>query len=244
MSDRRWGFEDLDDWEYAELDGGRSTGQQPAERAEPAETVAGQDPDEILSVHVTLEGDVASVSLITGWRQSVDPRGLGRSVLAAANAATANAMVAQIGRIEVPPPAPVAQDADRTPLTRQDVGRLLDAVTADLDHFTRQVAEVADRRVSAESGGRHVSGAAHRGQVLEVTVDPTWAARSRTSEIELEVLDVLRQLRRGSTPGELAQGPQSSAIAELNALAADPAALADRLRRGRNHWVDGGSNGT
>lgn len=236
MSDRRWGFEDLDDWEYTALDGRRSAGRQQAEQqpAEPAETVAGQDPDAVLSVHMTLDGDIASVGLVTDWKQSVDPRGLGRSVLAAANAATANAMVAQMHRIDEPPPDPAPQDVDLTPLTRHDVGRLLDAVTADLEQFTRRVAEITDRRFSAESGGRHVSGTARSGQVLEVSVDPAWAARSRTSEIELEIVDVLRQLRRGSTPGELAQrGPQTSAIAELGALVADPAALFDRLRRGR-----------
>jgi len=237
VSDRRWGFEDLDDCEYAALDGRRPAGGQQAKQqpAEPAETVAGQDPDGILSVHLTLDGDIASVDLVTGWKQSVDPRGLGRSVLAAANAATANAMVAQLHRIDEPPPAPGPQDVNRTPLTRQDLGRLLDAVTADLDQFSRRVAEITDRRFSAESGGRHVSGTARSGQVLEVSVDPTWAARSRTSEIELEIVDVLRQLRRGSTPGELAQlGPQTSAVAELGALVADPAAMFDRLRQGRN----------
>lgn len=212
--------------------------------AAPEQTESGQDADRVVTVHVTPTGEVASVHLAADWKRAVDPRGLGSSVLAAANAATAAAMVAQQPRIgEQPPPAPAAAHVDRTPLTRLDVNRLLAAVTADLEQFTRQAAEVANRRVSAESAGRHVSGTAQRGHVLEVSVDPGWAARSRTSEIESEVLDVLRQLRRRSTPGELAQGPQSSAIAELHALASDPITLMDRLRRGRNRQSTEGSNG-
>ena len=241
MGDGRWGFEDLDDREYEEISG-RRPAQQPTESTE---TGSGQDPDRVVTVQVALTGEVASVHLAADWKQTVDPRALGTSVLAAANAATAAAMVAQVDRIDgQPPPTSTAEDIDRTPLTRQDVNRLLEAVTADLEQFTRQVAEIAGRTVSAESAGRHVSGTAQRGQVLEVSVDAGWAARSRTAEIESELVEVLRELRRRSTPGELVQGPQSPAIAELTALVADPATLLSRLRLSRHQQGAEGSNGT
>jgi len=239
MGDRRWGFEDLDDWEYEEVRD-RQAASQPAD---PAETVSGQDADHVVTVQVTPTGEVTSVRLAAGWKQAVDPRALGTSVLAAANAATVAAMVTQLDLVEPPPSAPAPHHADPTPLTRQDVDRLLDAVTADLQDFTQRVAEVVDRPVSAESVGRHVSGTAVRGRVLQVSVDPGWASRSRTSEIEGELVDVLGQLSRRSTPGELVQGPRSSAIAELHALASDPTTLLDRLRLGRNQQTTGGSNG-
>lgn len=240
MDDRRWGFEDLDDQEYEAISGRRPDSRPTA----PEQTLSGQDADRVVTVHVTPEGEVEAVHLAAGWEQAVDTRALGAGVLTAANAATAAAMVAQVHRIgEQPPPAPAARDADRTPLTRQHVNRLLDAVTADLERFTRRVAEVADRRVSAESAGRHVSGTAQRGQVLEVSVDPGWAARCRTSEIESELADVLRRLRQAAGPGELAGGPQSPAIAELHALAAGPATLLDRLRLGRHQQSIGGATG-
>jgi len=105
-------------------------------------------------------------------------------------------------------------------------------VTADLEQFTRQAAGVIDRPVSAESAGRHVSGTAQRGQVLQVSVDPGWASRSRASEIEGELVDVLGELRLRSTPGDLAQGPHSAAIAELTTLASDPATLLSRIGLG------------
>lgn len=239
MGDRRWGFEDLDDQEYEQISG-RRPDRQPAG---PEETVSGQDADRVVTVHVTPAGEVVSVRLVAGWMQAVDPRALGAGVLAAANAATAAAMVAQVPRIGELPPAPVTREVDRTPLTRQHLSRLVETVTADLEQFTRRLAEIADRRISAESAGRHVSGTAQRGQVLEVSVDPKWAARARTSEIEGELLDVLRRLRHGSSPGELSQGPRSSAITELTALAADPAGLLQRLRLGRHQQGTEGSNG-
>ena len=105
-------------------------------------------------------------------------------------------------------------------------------MTADLEQFTRQAAGVIDRPVSAESAGRHVSGTAQRGQVLQVSVDPGWASRSRASEIEGELVDVLGELRLRSTPGDLAQGPHSAAIAELTTLASDPATLLSRIGLG------------
>ncbi|MGH4013095.1 MAG: hypothetical protein ACRDSL_04030 [Pseudonocardiaceae bacterium] len=234
MGDRRWGFEGLDDEEYEEISG-RRPARQPAE---PEETVSGQDADRVVTVQVTLTGAVVSVRLATGWKQAVDPRALGAGVLAAANAATVAAMATQLDQIEQQPPAPAAQHRDTTPLTRQDIGRLLDAVMADLEEFTRRAAEVIDRPVSAESAGRHVSGTAQRGQVLQVSVDPGWASRSRASEIEGELVDVLGRLRRRSTPGDLAQGPRSSAIAELTALASDPATLLSRIGLGPQQPID------
>lgn len=100
--------------------------------------------------------------------------------------------------------------------------RLLDAVWADLDRFGEQLAERVERTVSVESSGGHVRGSAQRGQVLDMWVDPAWAAAARSSEIELELTEVLQQLGEQSTPGELAQGPRSRAIDELHALVADP----------------------
>ncbi|MGH4020054.1 MAG: hypothetical protein ACRDT0_12630, partial [Pseudonocardiaceae bacterium] len=232
MGDHRWGFEDLDDEEYENISGRR-----PADRpADPEETVSGQDADRVVTVQVTPTGDVAAVHLAGDWQRSVDPRALGDSVRAAANAATVAAMTAQLDRAGQQPPAPVAHQAahqvETTPLTRRDVDRLLDAVAADLADFTRRAAEIIEHPVSTQSAGRHVSGTAQRGQVLTVEVEPGWAARARGSEIESELLEVLGRLRHLSTPGELAQGPHSSAIAELTALAADPAILLSRIGLG------------
>lgn len=227
MDDRRWGFDGLDDSEYEEI-----TRRRPArEPVETAATVSGQDADGVVTVHVTPDGELVSVRVAADWRKFVDPRALGSSVLAAANNATLQALATQLDRAAQQPPAPQqTQPApDGPPLSRADVNRLLDAVTVELERFLRQASEITDHPVSAQSAGRHLSGTAHRGQVLEVSVEAGWASRSRTSEIEGELVDLLGQLRRRSTPGELAKGPQSSAITELAELTRDPATMLRRI---------------
>ena len=72
-------------------------------------------------------------------------------------------------------------------------------------------------------------GTARSGQVVDLSVDPAWAHQARDSEIQSELLDALTELHARNTPGELASGPRSPAIAELTALLADPHTLLRRL---------------
>jgi len=238
MNDHRWGFEEGDEWD--EVPRGR---EQPP--SGPVEELTGSDQDSAVTVVVGPDAAVLQVRADPDWRRSVDPRALRHSVLAAANNATMRALAAQVDAqteaqveaqvearpaVTAQPPAPPAMPADETPLTSHDIRRLLDAVTMELDAVTGPLAAVADRRITATSGGRHVSAAALRGQVVDVTVDANWAASARPETIESELLDVLGRLRRDGDTGELAARLHgSSAIAELNALAADPQALLRRI---------------
>lgn len=251
MSDQRWGFEEAEDWEderhpapnRGALGNGVGNGLGDDLGDDLGDTVAGRDPDGAVTVVVGPDAEVLSVVLSADWRSVVDPRALHHSVRAAANNATMLALARQFEAEparqapspatpsqSVPSPAAMSpRSADETPITREDALRLLDAVSADLDSFTRQLSAVADQRMTAESAGRHVRGSALRGQVVEVAVDANWASSARAPEIEAELLDVLRRLHRMSTPTELAGGPQGSAIAELNALLSDPQALLRRV---------------
>jgi hypothetical protein len=145
------------------------------------------------------------------------------------------ALAGRIDQAAADPPAGGAAPVDRpgppdnTPLTREDVLRLVDAVSADLDRFSRQLSDVVDHPVSAQSAGQHVSGSASGGQVTQLTIDFRWAGSARDSEIESELVDVLRTIQRRGSPGELAKGPQSPAIAELMELARDPHTFLRRL---------------
>jgi hypothetical protein len=85
-----------------------------------------------------------------------------------------------------------------------------------------QLSTVVDRVVSAENSGGHVNGSARNGQILDFAIDPQWADTARNSELEGEITDLLRKPCRASTPADLASGPQSSAITELNALVSNP----------------------
>lgn len=231
MDDRRWGFEEADDRKFDEA---RST-RDPV--SDSADTVSGHDADGVVTVTVTPSAEVVSVELAAGWRNSVEPRLLHARVLAAANAATMQALARQIDEQEQHPPVPPDAPgnvhgtgvSDETPITKEDVLRLVDAVSADLQNFSQHLSAVVDQPVSAESAGRHVRGSGQRGQVVELAIDARWAGHVRNPEIESELVEVLRKLQRSGSPGELANGPQSSAIAELTALASDPHKFLRRL---------------
>ncbi|MEV4027325.1 hypothetical protein AB0K14_31300 [Actinosynnema sp. NPDC050801] len=174
--------------------------------------------------------DVLSVALAAHWKQVVDPRALGSTVTSAMNAATMQALAEHVERpVAEEPPASSIPPQDGSRITPAEATRLMDAVTADLERFKQQVAEVIDRSVTAESRGGHVRGTAQRGQVLDIAIDPAWAHTARNSELEQELLEVLRALRARSAPTDLAQGPQSPAIAELVALVSDPNTLLRRV---------------
>jgi hypothetical protein len=203
----------------------------PTGAPEAAETVVGQDPSGVVAVSATFDAQVVAVKLADNWREVVHPRELHANIVAAANAATMLAMGKKLESANfegTDQPRPAA-GYDDSPLTRQDVDRLLDEVTADLNAFMQQLAANIDQPVTAESPGRNVRGAAQRGQILQVSFDPNWASAARNSEIEAELTPLLAMLQSKSTPTDLGSGPRSRAIDELNALAANPQLLMRRL---------------
>lgn len=224
MSDnRRWGFDEADDWEY------ESTRRTDAPAAEAVHALIGRDADGAVTVTVTPTAEVLAVKLAAGWRRSVDPRGLHFAVRSAANTATMQALARQVEQPQ--PVVPVQQVArqDETPITKEDALLLMAEVSADLARFTSAMGEVTNHPVVAESAGGHVRGSAKGGQVIELTIDPGWASGARESELESEVLEVLKALQSRGAPRELVNGPQSPAIAELTTLLTDPTTLLRRV---------------
>ncbi|MEV0675717.1 hypothetical protein AB0I60_04250 [Actinosynnema sp. NPDC050436] len=192
----------------------------PPTASRPAEPLSGHADG--VTVTVDESADIHEVLLDSGWRRLVDPRRLGDAALAAANEATMRALAKQV---EQPPETPATPaPPPHRPITRQDAVRLLDEVAADLTAFTRRLAE-ATGPVSIESRGGHVHGTSHGGRVTALRVDPQWANQARDSELIAELREVLVALRARSVPAHLAAGPDSPAIAELNALARDPNTL-------------------
>ncbi|WP_367130590.1 hypothetical protein [Saccharothrix sp. HUAS TT1] len=173
--------------------------------------------------------EVQSVTIAAQWRQSVDPRVLGSTVTRAANAATMAALAKQVERPAEPAPRrePPPRSDDR--ITPEQALRLMDTVSADLARFAQRMTEVVDRPLVVESRGGHVRGTIHRGHVLDLEVDPAWTHTARVTEMQQEFLEVLRNLRAQSVPADVAQGPQSPAIAELTALVSDPNTLLRRV---------------
>ncbi|WP_051773134.1 hypothetical protein [Saccharothrix sp. NRRL B-16314] len=190
----------------------------------------GRDADGVVTVAVGDMAEVQSVTIAALWRQSVDPRVLGSAVTQAANAATMAAFAKQVQRPTEPPPqreAPPPRSDER--ITPEQALRLMDAVSADLAMYTQRMNEVVDRPLTVESRGGHVRGTIHRGQVLDLQIDPAWTHSARVTEMQQEFLEVLRNLRAQSVPADLAQGPQSPAITELTALVSDPDTLLRRV---------------
>lgn len=195
----------------------------------------GEDPEQVVMVYVTNTGEIQSVKLAADWKSRTDARRLSAHVVSAANVATMAAASAQ---------AEMVQDGsagkrngaeanetslDDTPITAAEAMQLIDSVSAELEVFQRQILAAVESQVTAESGGRHVQGAARQGQVVEISVDLGWCSSARNAEIEGEIADVLANLRRKSAPEELVNGPQSPAISKLQALASDPQKLLRRL---------------
>ncbi|MBB5858055.1 YbaB/EbfC family nucleoid-associated protein [Amycolatopsis umgeniensis] len=237
MDDERWAFE-------AELEQDDDPPRSSAIEPVPEEDrISGQDQDGVVTVVVSPNADVLSVVLEQEWKQSVDPRGLHRAVAGAANAATIAALGRQVDDVAGNPPAmptfgaTPASAADESRLSTQDMLRLVEAATAELAKFTQRAATVVNRRITVESGGGHVRGEMTNGQIVAMEIDPSWLAQVRTGEIESEILDVLRQLRKASTPPGLADGPQGPAIAEIMGMLFDPHRMARRV--GLEPSVDG-----
>ncbi len=201
------------------------------------DVLTGQDASGMVHVEVTLDGDVVAVRLVSGRNTTVEAHNLNSAVVAAANAATAQALSHKMEGFApeaaatsfAAQPAPAKHNADESRLTPGDAMRLLDAVTSDLNDFMRQVSAVIDQPARVESSGGHVMASGQRGQIMSVEIDQQWAASARKTEIEAEVTEALKKVNENSTLGELSNGPQSRNIAELNALVSDPQALMRRV---------------
>jgi len=213
---RRWGFEEADDWEYE---------RRPQPPAQQDDGCTGTDASGAVAVAVELDGRVREVRLTSRWRDTLDPRALGAAVLSAANNATMQALSrnveAQGDLTAVEPPSPSAE-VDESPFTRADAERLFAAVNAELAAFAAGTGRTVNALVQAKSRGRHVSGTAQSGRVVRVEIDGQWLHAAPNPEVEGEIAEVLRSLHDRGTPTSPPSGP---AIAQLQDLASDPARL-------------------
>lgn len=220
---RRWGFEDADDEEY---EAGRKATPPPASSSPGDDTDAcvGADASGAVSVIVEFDGRVRSVRLAEQWRERIDQRALDAAVLSAANNATMQALAHELearGDLTAAPP-PAVGKVDETPFSSADAIRLFDAVNAELTTFTGTLDQTVTTPVQAESRGGNVRGTAQSGRIVRLEIDDRWAHAAPNREMEGELAEVLRALHDRSTPAPQPTGP---AIAELQALASDPARL-------------------
>ncbi len=213
---RRWGFEEAEDWEHER----RTPPLAPQD-----DGCVGVDASGAVSVVVELDGCVREVRLTAQWRDTVDPRALNAAVLSAANNATMRALSRSVearGDLTAAAPPDPSAEVDETPFTRADAERLFAAVNAELAAFGSRLDQTVNVPVRAESRGGHVSGTAQSGRVVAVEIDGHWLHAAPNPEVEGELAEVLRALHDRGTPASQPSGP---AIAQLQALASDPARL-------------------
>ncbi|WP_460956808.1 hypothetical protein [Parasphingorhabdus pacifica] len=189
------------------------------------DALTGQDAGGNVTVYVTESAEVVTVKLADDWKRLVESGAFDACVVEAANAATMHALANRLETGEGASSATEQPEPDVSHYGKNDVARVLDAVTADLQNFSQRMSAVVDQPASASSSGGHVNGSAQRGKILTVSTDGDWLVSVRKSEIEGEILDVLQDLGKQISPGELAEGPSSPAISELNALVRDPQKL-------------------
>lgn len=227
------GRQNPDDWdvEYdptAEFDNSWNA-KETASESKP--TVPSSEPP--VTVEVDDAGFVTSASLAADWKKSVDPRELHTTVLTAAQTASMQVLVSKVEQVDLtsaePESSAPANVPDTSPLSAGDVQRLLEEVYGDVDRFTEQASTRLNRTVSVTSAGGHVRGSATKGQIHDLSIEPNWSSAARNSEIESELNEVIRQLGEQSSPGELAEGPQSRAISELKSLVSDPQLFLRRI---------------
>lgn len=214
-----WGFEEADE-DDARVDA-------PVTEEEP---LTGADADGIVTVTVDDTAAVRSVRLGDGWQDNAVRRGLGARVVDAMTAATVRAIARNAERADdepAPPPAAAKQDG---PITADHVMRLLHTVSTDLSQFRQRLSAVVDETVTVTSAGGHVTVSGRQGRTGDVSLDQDWLYGARASEVESELREALTAFRAASSPGELAEGPQSSAIGELMSLVSDPDAMVRRIR--------------
>jgi DNA-binding protein YbaB len=226
--ERRWGFEEAEDWEYAAE---RRVDPTRVAEQDVADSSTGVDDSGAVTVVVGPDGQVRAVTLAADWRRALDPRALGASVLSAANNATMQALARSIEADQPAAPQPTVNATAPTDslITREDAIRLMDAVTAELAAFTSKLDQAVSSPVTVESAGGHARGTAQNGQIVGFEVDAAWVYGAPNREIEGELVEVLRRLHASGTPSDLADGPRGPAIAELQALASDPDTLLRRV---------------
>lgn len=221
----------MNSWGFEEADEDDARADEPVTEEEP---LTGADADGIVTVTVDDAAGVRSVRLGGGWQDNAVRRGLGTRVVDAMTAATTRAIARTVERAEVADdePVPVASKPEEpvTPITADDVMRLLHTVSTDLSQFRQRLSAVVDETVTVTSAGGHATVSGRQGRVGVVSLDQDWLYGARASEVESELRDALTAFRAASSPGELAAGPRSSAISELLSIVSDPQTMVRRIR--------------
>ena len=219
------------------------------------QVVTGRDASGQVSVRVAPDGLLSDVLLEAHWTSRLAAEELGGAVLEAYTAATVASME-EWGRAVVDEvdrdasgeprharPLPPTSDsvyaalselatpetlAQRSEASLNALADLLRGARRDLDRVTEEAEALAARTLVGESQGAKVT-LAGTGALLAVEVEATWASSTNPANLAGRIMRAYEDARRQVRARTVEDVVADSSIGELQRLAADPRALAERL---------------
>jgi DNA-binding protein YbaB len=203
----------------------------------------GQDETGLVTVSVNADGQVTDVELAADWDKTIDPRKLGATVIEAVNAATVNRVTEWADRVAEagaepaepePPRAPAPVTINPSTAVIEDLLYLLHRVgqeTKPAERGRRRDPEpVRPALVKGRSDGGHVVVALNGKTVAEVRVETNtmWVGGANHLEVAGELRSAFEAAYRRAAE-EAPARRTDSAVAELQALTADPQEFVARL---------------
>lgn len=216
-----------------------------------ATTFEGHDESQLVHTEVNAAGRVVDVRLEKDWDKTIDPRRLGAAVIEAVNAATVSRVSAWADRVAeasdepaepvepAPAPAPAPVTINPSGAMIDDLLYLLHRVGQETrppervrrrDYDDEDEAPVRKRLTKGRSQGGHIVVALDGTTVAEVQVetDTMWVGGANHLEVASELRDAFEAAYRRADE-EAPQPRSTSAVAELQALTADPQEFVAKL---------------
>jgi hypothetical protein len=215
-----------------------------------AATYDGYDPTRSIRVAVDSGGRVRDVEVERSWRDSIDPRQLGASILAAANAATMERISGWAALVAEAPGnastngyrsqyardgAPHYPDAGGGPTSRaaretmREMFDLLDGIESELDDLERRLEARVRQGTVGHGAGHHISVTLSGGQIANVEiVDVRWLEIANNLTIASEARSAFEAAHTAAKDAEQ-DTVNRGAIGALQALVGDPEGLLRRL---------------
>jgi DNA-binding protein YbaB len=218
-----------------------------------ARTFEGQDETAQVHVEVDADGRVTDVSLERDWNSTLDPRSLGTAVIEAVSAATTTRIAAWADRVAeaTDEPAPETPPRAPEPVTINPSGQMIENLlyllhrvgqetkppertrrrpADDYDEDYDDEAPTRRRLTKGTSDGGHVVVALDGKTVarVEVETDTIWVSHANNLEVAGELRSAFAAAYRRADD-EAATQRSDSAVAELQALTADPQEFVAKL---------------
>lgn len=217
----------------------------------------GKDGSGCVSVTADAAGLILEVRVVPDWRSDLEPHELAAAVMAAFQAAGLRRVeewgTALAGAAEGPAPSVrplppfresisgrleelvrVGAGEEETRAIMDAIAEFLREVNASVDEATEAVARAQGAEVRGASDHGHVEVVVTgTGDLKDLRYDETWLERAHPVNIGRETVQAHQAALRATGGRTVAEVMAGTRLGQLQALAADPEALAHHLRMGR-----------